>query len=254
MCIAILNKSGVLSNKALNMASNNNPDGAGMMYARDGKVHIFKSLKNKEVIAEYKKFREDNHITPVVLHFRIATDGGITTDNCHPYRVNDDTALVHNGILSNYSNQKTNMSDTRLFIVDILSKIDNSVLFTDYMNKLIGQAIDYNKLIVLNESGLYMIVNEFLGHWDDGKTNWFSNDSYKPAKPVVYKAKGSSVYNSRAWQKALPTTYPKSHADVLTEYNSSGFSYCVSCGCQIWGADANKGKCNWCQDFDYEGK
>ena len=236
MCIAILNKSGQLGKKELHQASQSNPDGAGMMYSDGRKIHVFKSLINKEVIEKYREFRSKDNHTPVVLHFRIATDGGITQENVHPYKINDQVQLVHNGILQNYSGKKTAMSDTRLFIADILSLIPTKEIFTNHMLKLIGQAIGYNKFILLRNNGEWAIVNESLGHWDKEKNNWFSNTSYKPviaAIPVVYSGasyKGQAKYYQR-----------HGHSKSMRQDE-----YCIGCGMTLYGKEKKLGYCKWC--------
>jgi hypothetical protein len=70
----------------------------------------------------------------VIYHFRIATSGGITPANCHPFPIStsvDDlktltiackTAFVHNGILGKGSKD---LSDTQLYILNTLSHYGN---------------------------------------------------------------------------------------------------------------------------------
>lgn len=180
MCIIIYNKQDKLKSSVIKEASKSNPDGAGIMYSLNNKLNVFKNRKNGKVIDEYYRIRKLYPNILIVLHFRIATDGGINDKNCHPYLVNDKTALMHNGILTNYCNRNTAMSDTRLFIKDVLMHFDNSVLWTDPMISLIRQAVGYgNKLVLLRNDGTSVILNEHLGHWDKDKENWFSNSSYK---------------------------------------------------------------------------
>ena len=179
MCIIILNKKGKLSEKVLQQASLSNRDGAGIMYAVNGKIHVRKSLDNNDIIAEYNRVRKDFPDIAIGLHFRIKTDGEIDTANCHPYKVNEGTYLMHNGILRDYSGLNTAESDTRLFIHDVLKHVPGKTLLKPYMVNLIRQAIGgNNKFLIMRATGQYLLVNEKVGHYDEAGDNWFSNSSY----------------------------------------------------------------------------
>ncbi len=183
MCIIIVNKSGTLTKEQLLRASINNPHGAGIMWASNGKINHRKSLNNEEIIAEYNRVRKENPDVIIALHFRIMTDGGITAENCHPYFVSKNKAgsvyLMHNGRLLSYSNRNTAKSDTRLYIADILKHIPPGEIMQDYCLKLIQQAIGHgNKFVLMNAKGETAIVNEGAGHWHG--ENWYSNYSYRP--------------------------------------------------------------------------
>lgn len=185
MCIIIYNSKGKLDSHELQEASQSNPDGAGLMYAVGGKLHIFKDRKNQKTIEMYHKVRKTYPNILIVLHFRISTDGGVNTENCHPYQVNKDIGLCHNGILSKYSGKKTTKSDTRIFMDDLIAPFPTEVIWTDAFMRLVEQAISFgNKFVLLNNKGESYILNESLGHWDKAKVNWYSNSSYKIAKVV----------------------------------------------------------------------
>src|SRR5690606_9495919 len=42
----------------------------------------------------------------------------------------------------------------------------------------IGEFIEESKLVFLDSSGIYHIINGHLGHWDESHLNWYSNYSY----------------------------------------------------------------------------
>jgi len=79
-----------------------NPDGAGIAWIVGKKVHYLKGLDTNELIS-YTKHLD----LPYVVHFRIATAGGVTKNLCHPFpiRKKQDTklfgkakeVLFHNG-------------------------------------------------------------------------------------------------------------------------------------------------------------
>lgn len=214
MCIIIYNKTGKLESNVINESSKSNPDGAGIMYSLDNKLHVFKNRKNNIVIDEYRRVRKMNPDILIVLHFRIATDGGVNHENCHPYMVNSNTALAHNGILTNYTSRNTSMSDTRLFIKDILGTIESRVLWRPQILSLVRQAIGYgNKIVMLRSDGESVILNEHLGYWDEKKNNWFSNSSYKTARQFFYEQEdiwypAKSTWNAKRGEvSALDTEF-----------------------------------------------
>lgn len=242
MCIIILNKEGVLPESQLKNASQRNPDGAGIMYAVKGVLHHRKSLQNSEIISEYYRVRNAFPEAPIALHFRIATDGGVTTDNCHPYPVNPDMMLMHNGILTNYANRHTAMSDTRLFIADILTHITPLEIFKPHMAKLIEQAIGSSKFVIMHKNGEVIIVNEGVGVWSKDKRNWYSNQSaFQPPKQKVKYVAGFGG-NSLNGRKSAPP------AQLKHEW------FCDYCGeLLLSNQERRLGTCQTCTDLILNG-
>lgn len=108
----------------------NNPDGAGIMYARDGKVHIDKGyMKPSAFLAHVEALQRETNLDeiPVVLHFRIASAGGIKPENCHPFPLTGSEQIIrrlhciskvgiaHNGTIHGYGNSL--LSDTMQYIM-----------------------------------------------------------------------------------------------------------------------------------------
>ena len=178
MCIAIYKPAGkVLSQETLKECYDNNPDGAGFMYAEDKKLHIEKGFFSLQSFYEAYVKHQDKK---AVLHFRIKTHGKIDTTNCHPFAVNSSLAFVHNGIISGFGD--SDHSDTIGFnhgvLQPLVNKWGNLALFQDPMKDLIESRIGYSKLIFLDRHGNHNILNESKGEWDNGI--WYSNNSYKP--------------------------------------------------------------------------
>ena len=220
MCIIILNRIGRLPISTLKESAKNNPDGGGIMYENKGKIYMERSLDTKKIIEVYYLLRDYYPNKPLFIHFRIATDGDIDVQNCHPYKVSNKVSVMHNGILINYSNRNTDQSDTRLFIGDILSNIPEEQLYTNWMRKLLQQAIgQYNKLVFLNSQGRFMIVNEDMGHWDKQKLNWFSNITYQ--RPLRKKGKKVFITPSPPLSRRTTAVYPK-------------FEFCDVCGAEVY--------------------
>lgn len=181
MCVAILNKKGVTLKKDLLKACwDNNNDGAGLAYPKDGRIEIFKELKSfDKFYDEYAAIREE-YRGNMLLHFRIATHGAVTEENCHPFLVSDTLAFVHNGVISNVGASK-DKSDTKCFNEKVLQLLPEGFTDNAGIKLLVEEFIGHSKLAFLDAEGNYSIYNEAKGVWD--MDCWFSNVSYKP-KPV----------------------------------------------------------------------
>ena len=176
MCIAILKpKDKTLSDEVLKTCAEANKDGCGFAFVDNNNViHINKYLNFDEFL---KAYREVEHESNMLIHFRIATHGKVTADNCHPFLVNEHLALIHNGTISGYGDKEKKV-DTLDFIDKVLSKISWKMIKNPAFRQLLGDAIGYSKFCLLDNDGNYYIVNEHRGEWVDGV--WYSNSSWKP--------------------------------------------------------------------------
>ena len=167
----------------------NNPDGAGLAIMRpeNDAVEIHKGFMT---FADFYDFAKAS-VRPIDTcgyHFRIATSGGITPENCHPFPVsrnvndlqalsiNSRFAVIHNGVLGKGSKD---LSDTQLYIRDTLSK-RNLVSLPDSTIHAIEQETTGNRLLLFD--GKEHIAKR-TGTWIDDKTSGlsFSNSSYSSA-------------------------------------------------------------------------
>ena len=175
MCIAIYNHDNVLSHETIKNCWVSNGDGAGMLWVENGVLNTHKQLDNLDSF--YAKYKQIRSVTDtVVLHFRIRTHGKVDINNIHPFLVNDDLGLVHNGIISQTSYSKSDYSDTYHFTEFLRSMPPNFHKYDACMELIADYIGVYNKLIFLGSDGYFKIVNESAGMWDG--TSWFSNDSY----------------------------------------------------------------------------
>lgn len=152
-----------------------NSDGFGAMYAEAGKLVIIKTLgKPEEIEALYKK--ELAH-RDCIIHYRMKTHGDIDLDNCHPYRINDDIWMAHNGILAMGNPIDKRKSDTWHFIEYIIRpalNADPDLIFDlDYQEYLEGMIGNGNKFAFMHKSGKSVILNEHAGVKHQGA--WLSN-------------------------------------------------------------------------------
>lgn len=179
-----------------------------MMWVEDGKIGIF---KNMSMDVSYEKYCEINSKygdDPIILHFRIGTEGPNDLGNCHPFTVNENVAFCHNGILSEYSTGygaeqyppytfviggEKRDSDTILFNKDILKLLPDNFLDNESTMTLIEDYIGSgNKLVFLDTSKdkpSVSIVNKSAGTVDAETGIWYSNGTYKRFKQKYTPAK-----------------------------------------------------------------
>jgi len=179
MCIAIYKPAGKhVSKKTLKQCWRENPDGGGFMYANKGVIQITKEISSfKAWYAKYRKAVEMHPDKNFVIHFRIATSGKVDLRNCHPFRVNDNLAFCHNGIINIKMPEKSKISDTLTFRNKILRMLPEKWYKYEAILKLIKGFIVSSKLVFLKSTGEVFIINEEKGVWD--KEIWYSNTGYK---------------------------------------------------------------------------
>jgi predicted glutamine amidotransferase len=195
MCLAIYKPNGVeIAQRYLRRGFTNNFDGAGFAVCIQNKIEIFKGYTTFDAFMEAYK----PHATRAALiHFRIATHGETTTENCHPFSLHhDEYAMIHNGIINIDTKFNKDMSDTWHFAELVLTPMLQKLPFNHPALKyLIETSIGtYNKIVMLRNDGAHVIYNEKQGAWHKGA--WFSNDSYKHSR--VWTA--STTYMQNAWE------------------------------------------------------
>ena len=179
MCIAIVKTDkGVITDKELRNCFESNPDGAGIAYAKNGKIKIIKGIFDEDKFVEaYHEAVKDCDNGNMLIHCRIGTSGHNDVTNCHPHVVNDYCVMIHNGILDVDVPKGSPISDTVIYVNDYLKPLPENFMDFDGVINLITRDIGRgNKFCFLNANGEYAIANEQGGHWKDGV--WFSNYSY----------------------------------------------------------------------------
>ena len=204
MCIAIYSLKGneIPTKEILKNCFKANPDGAGFAYTYKGTVYTYKGFFKfdefyKKLTECDKKYNLKN--CGVLIHFRIATHGGINAANCHPFSlsskesklkatfVKSNYAVIHNGVCSITAtvSKKETLSDTALFVRDYLSKIAtfNNWFDNPYVMSLVESMID-SKMAILNADGRIIATSGF-HRAEDG--NYYSNYSYKERDYGIYR-------------------------------------------------------------------
>ena len=267
MCvIAIQPKGNVISKQELQNCWDNNGHGGGIMYADNGKIIVKKEMKSFDKFYEY--VQEGSKLdSSVVIHFRIATSGGINEYNCHPFKIHKNLYFCHNGILDINVPQGSKENDTQIFN-NILMK---PLPYNFYKNQAIMNVLEFtigfgNKFVFLDDKGDYFILNEKAGEWsEDGA--WFSNTSYKKAKSYGYSSYFNSDwedgwYGNKVSSGKTTYKYSKDEFDVEEvtadiQESGEGYDYSICECCNEWKevGTVNYVKqwdCDMCEDCEYE--
>ena len=216
--------------KDLECASCNNPHGFGYAVIAGDRIITGRGMSAKKVIKEFLAVRKEFPSSYAMFHARYATHGVKNVDNCHPFKVSEETYLAHNGILDVDIHATDKRSDTRVFAEDILPSIGGvKMLDDDNVWKILSKWSSGSKIAVLTldpsaRDNCY-IINESAGHWDN-EGMWWSNDTYKAS----------------AWSSyiGMPSKVQEIYDGVIVEDNE-----CPSCRAVAF-EDANPYYCEMC--------
>ncbi len=96
--------------KTLENAARINPHGLGIFWADTGKIKYYNS--NQWRILYTKR--------PYIAHFRLATVGKVSPENCHPFKVKNGVYLFQNGTVKGMGNeQKTDTQELAELLKDV---------------------------------------------------------------------------------------------------------------------------------------
>ena len=197
MCVAIYKPEGVvISKETLEKCYDTNKDGAGYVYfdERDGNPTLMYAKGFFSFEKFYESWSKVSAEKRALIHFRIATHGGISESNTHPFLFvgkKHTFAMIHNGVISDFSRQaKGKKSDTRLFterVLAPLAKEDDDFILDEKFMRYLGREIPGNKVVILRDDGKMAFLNEQSGDWldqahltGDGKGKaWFSNTHWR---------------------------------------------------------------------------
>jgi hypothetical protein len=128
LCQIIYKESGakVPTEKVVKTCHTANKDGFGVMWRKGDKIQILKGLYDLPTINKIVSKIPEN--CEAAFHFRQATHGGVSAKNCHPFPILEridalqstigsfDTGIVHNGVIHEFGDSKSSVSDTMNFV------------------------------------------------------------------------------------------------------------------------------------------
>jgi predicted glutamine amidotransferase len=224
MCVIAVKKPGVNVPDQQNIKDmwETNSDGAGFMYAINGKVYIEKGYMKLDQLTTalkmldkrvYKKDGLTLKDIPMVFHFRIKTHGANNPANTHPFPISskeqhlkalDLTAglgVVHNGIITSVK-AMGDMSDTMSYIANVLTPLamlDSAFYKKEYGKTLMENTIGYSKLAFLDKNGDIELVGDFKNGTKEGTNEiLYSN--------LSHEYKGTYIYGTEPYAANYYTT------------------------------------------------
>ena len=149
----------------------------------------------------YQQFRvaeRENPESNFIIHMRIGTSGKIDKVNCHPFVINAQLGMAHNGVFWEWTDMQSDYSDTILFVQGLVSTLPDGFTGNTGIKELLNSYCVGSKLAFLDHEGAYTIINEHSGEWNKGI--WYSNSSYEGSVSKLYKSGDYSSYsNGYAW-------------------------------------------------------
>lgn len=177
---------------------NRNCHGAGIMFAHDNEVYIYKGFMSwgnfyKSVEELRKKYSLNEK--SVVFHFRIATSGSKDSHTCHPYPLTKNIeflkklqlltscGIAHNGVISICDNKDKKLNDTQLFIKDFFYDIyelcngEINQKMMDIIEKL-SNIKSTSKFTILERNGDIKCIGEFYTYNGNKYSNLYWQNVY----------------------------------------------------------------------------
>ena len=197
MCIIIVaNKNKKIPNEHIKLASELNCDGFGISASVNNKLFVYKSISinSDDIIKLYNSIRQVA-TGDIVLHFRIATHGDISDKLCHPFYVNKDLVMFHNGVeidedIAGHSCSNKNESDTMAFVNNILKNFKKGFQKNKNIMNMISKSVgDNNRLCFLDSNGVTTYSSSDLWVELNGilysNPNLFYGDNYRYINPAT---------------------------------------------------------------------
>lgn len=199
MCVIVYKPQGnkLPSMKDLKACFEANPHGAGLMWAETGSVHIRKGFMTWEAFKTALAQRAKWDDVPLVIHFRITTQGGVKPGLTHPFAVcgsydgmaalsvSCEMGIAHNGIIATTSDGAKDHNDTMRFIRDFAYPVMKIHRYADsdgVLAKGLGDICSGSRLAIMHGDGQI----DLTGHWEKRKDgcsysnlNAFPNEASK---------------------------------------------------------------------------
>jgi hypothetical protein len=159
-----------------------NAHGAGMAWNDDTGLHIYKSFDLQPILDKYKELRDKNMENVIVMHFRISTGGTHTMDNLHPFRIDENNILVHNGIIHGLPDKHGDPHSDTWYFNELCKTLPEGFQYNDTIMGLMERFVEgFNRIVFFDREDKFVIIKESDGIWEnnDTETTWYSNSTYK---------------------------------------------------------------------------
>ena len=214
MCIIIVaNKNKKIPNEHIKLASELNCDGFGISASVNNKLFVYKSISmnSDDIIKLYNSIRQVA-TGDIVLHFRLATHGDISDKLCHPFYVNKDLVMFHNGVMrdsvSGYNEHNKNESDTKAFVNNVLKNFKKGFQNNETVMNMISTSVgEYNRLCFLDSTG---------------KTNYTSSGEWVEYNGILY-SNSDVFYEGEDYRYINPATMEYTIKDYYDNYYDSEY-------------------------------
>ena len=214
MCIIIVaNKNKKIPNEHIKLASELNCDGFGISASVNNKLFVYKSISinSDDIIKLYNSIRQVA-TGDIVLHFRLATHGDISDKLCHPFYVNKDLVMFHNGVIrdniSGYNEHNKNESDTKAFVNNVLKNFKKGFQNNETIMNMISETVgEYNKLCFLNNTG---------------NTTYTSSSKWVEYNGILY-SNPDIFYDGENYRYINPATMEYTTEDYYDDYYDSEY-------------------------------
>lgn len=215
MCIIIVaNKNKKIPNEHIKLASELNCDGFGMSASVNNKLFVYKSISinSDDIIKLYNSIRQVA-TGDIVLHFRFATHGDISDKLCHPFYVNKDLVMFHNGVeidedIAGHSCDNKNESDTKAFVNNILKNFKKGFQKNKNIMNMISKSVgDNNRLCFLDSNGV---------------TTYSSSDLWVELNGILYS--NPNLFYDENYEYINPATMEYITEDFYDRYSDSEYN------------------------------
>ena len=205
MCVILVPTKRHPTPDELNDAQEANPHGAGMAWKnQDGKLSYEKAIDAKRV---WEIIQTEKPKIPYIIHFRIASVGGVCDKLTHPFPVNQSVSLkkqwqgkspllFHNGTWSDWKEAVMPFSGHKDFPRGSLDDWSDSraLAYLAYKTKRGFFNFIDEKVAIMEKNGE---VNLY-GSWQRNDTLWCSNLNHVRAKHTITYGR-NSIYGNNTW-------------------------------------------------------
>lgn len=157
MCVIIQKPENIdIDDEVLYMCWAANKDGAGFMFAENNKLYTFRGyMKFKNFYKSYLKYKDRE----LVIHFRWASCGKVSPAMCHPFKINENLAVVHNGHID-IPFEIGEISDSLWFVKNVFKKMPKDFLNIKLFQTITILSIGNSVMVFMDNLGNITIIGD----------------------------------------------------------------------------------------------